>query len=230
MKKIKLYDEPTYVLATVLLALSVAIIAASNFGVSMIVGPAYIVSLKVDFLTFGTAEYIVQGLLFIAFCIIMKRVKVTYFFSFFTCLFYGFILDIWRSVVPALNPNVTEPGSFSLPIRIALFVFGSLLTSASVALFFKVYLCPQVYDFFVKTVSKKFSVPLPKFKTFFDLSCLLTALVLSLLFFGGIRGIGVGTVIMAFLNGTVIGLFGKLYDKIFVFEPIFKKAAKMFEQ
>lgn len=58
----------------------------------------------------------------------------------------------------------------------------------------------------------------------FDRSCSLAA------FFGGIRGIGAGTVIMAFLNGTIIGLFGKLYDKILVFEPIFKKAAKMFEQ
>lgn len=230
MKKIKLYEEPTYVLATVLLALSVAMIAAADFGVSMIVGTAYIVSLKVSFLTFGTAEYIVQGLLFIAFCIIMKKVKLTYFFSFFTCLFYGFVLDLWRSAVPALNPSVTAPGSFSMPVRITLFVLGSLLTSASVALFFKVYLCPQVYDFFVKTVSGKFSVPLPKFKTFFDIVCLLTALILSLAFFGGIKGIGVGTVIMAFLNGTIIGLFGKLYDKIFVFEPIFKKAAKIFEQ
>lgn len=46
MKKIKLYEEPTYVLATVLLALSVAMIAAADFGVSMIVGTAYIVSLE----------------------------------------------------------------------------------------------------------------------------------------------------------------------------------------
>jgi len=129
MKKIKLYEEPTYVLATVLLALSVAMIAAADFGVSMIVGTAYIVSLKVSFLTFGTAEYIVQGLLFIAFCIIMKKVKLTYFFSFFTCLFYGFVLDLWRSAVPALNPSVTAPGSFSMPVRITLFVLGSLLTS-----------------------------------------------------------------------------------------------------
>lgn len=228
MKKITLYQEPVYVAATVLLALSVAMIAASNFGVSMIVAPAYIVSLKVSFLSFGTAEYVVQGILFAIFCIIMKRIKVTYFFSFFTCIFYGFVLDLWRKIIPAFNPAVTPPGSFSLPVRIILFACGSLLTSASVALFFKVYLCPQVYDFFVKTVSKKYSVPLPKFKTCFDMSCLCVAVILSFAFFGRIEGVGIGTVVVALLNGSVIGFFGRLYDRAFIFKPISQKAAAAF--
>ena len=42
MKKLTLYSEILYVLSIVLLALAVAILTAADFGVSMIVAPAYI--------------------------------------------------------------------------------------------------------------------------------------------------------------------------------------------
>ena len=38
---------------------------------------------------------------------------------------------------------------------------------------------------------------------------------MSLLIFGEFRGIGVGTVVCAFLNGTLIHLFGKVYNRLF---------------
>ena len=44
----------------------------------MIVAPAYILSLKFEFLTFGQWEYVLQSLLFIVFCIIKRKVKLIY--------------------------------------------------------------------------------------------------------------------------------------------------------
>ena len=44
-------------------------------------------------------------------------------------------------------------------------------------------------------------------KTCFDLSLVAIALVLSLVFFGGIRGLGLGTVISAVAVGKVVNLF-----------------------
>lgn len=73
--RIRLYEEPVYLAALVMLSLAVAMTAAADFGVSMIVAPAYILSLKFPFLTFGRAEYIIQALLFAVFCILMRRVK-----------------------------------------------------------------------------------------------------------------------------------------------------------
>lgn len=119
--RIRLYEEPVYLAALVMLSLAVAMTAAADFGVSMIVAPAYILSLKFPFLTFGRAEYIIQALLFAVFCILMRRIKPVYLFSFVTCIIYGFVLDAWRSVVPAFNPAVTAPGSFALPVRLLLF-------------------------------------------------------------------------------------------------------------
>lgn len=227
-RKIKISSEIAYFAAIVLLSLAVAILSTADFGISMIVAPAYLLSLKAGFLSFGQAEYVVQAIVFILLCIVLKRFRFVYFFSFGTCLIYGFVLDLWRKI-PFLNPTATPPGSMNLPLRIAMFVIGMILTSFSVALFFKTYLFPQVYDFFVKAVSCKYGIKLSRLKTSVDLSCLTASVIMTFAFFGEIRGIGWGTLIMALLNGTVIGYFSKLLDKAFDFQPTFTRFAAMFK-
>lgn len=227
-RKIKISSEIAYFAAIVLLSLAVAILSTADFGISMIVAPAYLLSLKAGFLSFGQAEYVVQAIVFILLCIVLKRFRFVYFFSFGTCLIYGFVLDLWRKI-PFLNPTATPPGSMNLPLRIAMFVIGMILTSFSVALFFKTYLFPQVYDFFVKAVSCKYGIKLSRLKTIVDLSCLTASVIMTFAFFGEIRGIGWGTLIMALLNGTVIGYFSKLLDKAFDFQPTFTRFAAMFK-
>ncbi len=228
-KKIKIPGEPVYFFAILLISFSVAMITATDFGVSMIVAPAYILSLKLDFLTFGQCEYIVQGILFVIFCISVKKVKAVYFTSFLTGVIYGAVLDLWRLVIPAFNPEITPPGSLPFGIRIVFFIFGMFLTSFSVALFFKTYLYPQVYDFFVKGISSKFGLNRTKFKICFDVSCLAAAVIMTLVFFRGFRGIGIGTLIMTALNGMIIGMFGRLLDRFFEFRPIFGKFSEKFD-
>lgn len=208
-----------YFAAIAILSFAVAVLTAADFGISMIVAPAYLLSLKSGFLTFGQAEYVIQAGLFALFCIIMKKVKLTYLSSFITCLIYGAVLDLWR-MLPLFDPDVTPPGSMSMPSRIFMFIVGVLLTSLSIAMFYKTFLYPQVYDFFVKGVSSKFKVPISKFKTCFDVSCLIVSVVMSFGLFGRAVGIGWGTVLMAFVNGFLIGKFGLLLDRYFEFKPI----------
>lgn len=227
MPKLKIHSETLYFAAIVLLAFSVAMLTAANFGISMIVAPAYILSLKTGFLTFGQAEYVLQAGLFIVFCLVMRKFKAVYLSSFVTCLIYGAVLDLWR-LLPIFNPNVTVPGSMPMPLRIVMFVFGILLTSLSIACFFKTYLYPQVYDFFVKGVSAKFHIKRSFFKTCFDLSCLAVGSAMTLLFFGKFVGISFGTLFMALINGTVIGFFGRLLDKVLDVTPFFPKFAAHF--
>jgi len=227
--KIVIPSEAAYLPAIILIAFSVAMTAAADFGVSMIVAPAYILSLKFSFLSFGLAEYIVQGLLFIIFCLIMKRVKLVYFTSFLTGIIYGFVLDLWRKIVPVLNPEITPPGSMSMPVRIVFLVVGMVLTSFTVALFFKIYIYPQVYDFFVKGLCEAKKIPTRRMKTGFDLCCLGVATILSFILFGRLKGIGWGTAAMTVFNGTLIALFERLIDRFFVFEPKLKRFAEKFE-
>ena len=228
-KKITLHSEFTYAASIILLSFAVAMVSAADFGVSMIVAPAYIISQKLSFLSFGQGEYLVQSILFIVFCILMKKVKLVYLSSFATCLIYGAVLDLWRKVIPVLNPDITAPGSMGMPLRIVLFAAGMLLTSFSVMLFYKTYLYPQVYDFFVKGVSKKYGIDRTKFKIAFDFSCLTLSCILTFVFFRKLVGVGVGTLVMTALNGFIIGFFDRLFDKYVDLKPFFPKFAEKFD-
>lgn len=228
MKKIHIHSETVYIAAVALLSFAVAMISSTGFGVSMIVAPAYILSLKVGWLSFGQAEYVIQAGLFAVLCLVMRRFKFVYLCSFATCIIYGAALDLWR-LIPVFNPEKTAPGSMAMWCRILMFAGGMLLTSLAVALFFKTYLYPQVYDFFVKAVSGKYGIKTPVFKTCFDLVCLACATIMTLVFFGGFKGVSFGTLIMAVANGTIIGLFTKLIDKYFEITPRFKRAAEWFK-
>lgn len=226
-KRLCISSEITYLLAIVLLALAVSILTAADFGISMIVAPAYLLSLKIGAVTFGQAEYIVQAGVFVLLCLVLRKFKLIFLMSFVTCLIYGAVLDLWR-MLPCFNPAVTAPGSMALWLRIPMFVVGVLLTSFSVALFFKTYLYPQVYDFFVKAVSHRYGIRLSRFKTCVDLTLLLASTVMSFCFFGKLVGLNWGTLVMAVCNGTIIGFFSNRLDRAFEFRPRFAKFASLF--
>ncbi|MBE6529971.1 MAG: hypothetical protein E7680_05175 [Ruminococcaceae bacterium] len=222
-------SEGIWLFALLLMAFSVCMTVAAGLGVSMIVCPAYLVSEKLSFLTFGQAEYILQGILFIGLCFAVRRFKPVYLSAFLSCLIYGFVLDLFQKFIPLFNVAKTPPESLHIAARIALLIGGMTLTSLAVALFFKAYLYPQVYDFFVKAIVTRYKLREGLTKTIFDLSFLALSFLLSFALFGSLVGIGWGTLAMAVCNGTLIGLFSKLFDRFFIAKPLFPKFAKLFE-
>ncbi len=227
-RKITFYSEAAYFTALIILTLSVAMAAAADFGLSMIAAPAYILSRRIGFLTFGQCDYLVEFVLLIVFCIVMKRVKVLYLSAFVTSLIYGGLLDLWRIVIPALNPKVTAPGSMPMPVRIIMLAASMLMLGFAVALIFRSYFYPQIYDLFVKGLSEKFGWNRTTVKRIYDACSLVLAVALSLLFFGKLVGIGVGTLLMTFFNGIIIGFMGKMLDARFEFPPLFPGLAAHF--
>lgn len=215
MKKIKLTNELVYLSGAAILSLATAMLAAADFGLSVIVSPAYLVSLKVPSLTFGQAEYVVQGILFLVFCIAMRQVRLLYFGAFFSGIIYGILLDMWRFLIPHFNPSLYEAGTLPAAVRTVYFVVGFFINGFGAVLYFKNKYYPQVYEFFVKGISEKYGIELPKFKLRFDLSFLLLTLALSLGLFHGLVGVGVGTVMMACCNGPLIGVYERWFDRHF---------------
>lgn len=229
MKKIKIPGELAYLISIITMSFSVAMVSAADLGLSMIVAPAYIISQALGVITFGQSEYLVQAVLLVIFCLIVRKFRPLYLVSFGTCLIYGAMLDLWRVIIPMFNPAVTAPGSMDWPIRIAFFLGGAVITGFSVALSFHAYLYPQMYDYFVKGVSAALHKDRGKVKIIFDLSCLALALVLTFVLFGKMVGVGVATFITAAINGPIISLFDRLFDRNFDFPALFPKLEKYFE-
>ena len=233
MKKLTIHNEIAYVLAIVFLSFAVAMLAAADFGVSMITGIPYILYLyfkdMLPFLTLGMWEYFIQTLLLIAFCIITRHFKIVYLSSYICCILYTLVLDLVRKLIPVLNPDVTAPGSMAMPFRIVLFVSGMVLTSFAISIFFHTYMYPQVYDFFIKGLCIHFGWNLIRGKRIYDASLLLGCVVLSLILFHGFKGIGIGTIIITIMNSILIGLFGKFWDRCTKWVSLFPKLEKKFE-
>ena len=220
MKKRVFYTEISYILGLVIMAFAAAFTEKANFGMSMVVAPAYILHLKVsEFLpwfTFGVAEYVFQGLLIIITVLIMRKFKISYLFSFVTAVIYGTLLDGAMALISTLPEN-------TFAIRILWYILGTVLCSFAVSLFFHTYISPEAYELIVKEIAQKFNFNINKVKTSYDCISVVLGIIMSFAFFGfGVfKGVGVGTVFCALINGFLIGRFSKLLEKHFDFKNKF---------
>lgn len=213
-KKPVFSTELAYFIAMITLALGTAFMEAADFGMSMVVAPAYILHLKVSeflpFFSFGMAEYILQGALLILLAVILRRFRIPYLFSFVTAVLYGFCLDGCISLVGLIPAN-------SLILRVIYYIIGMIICSVGVALFFRTYFCPEAYELIVAEISKKYSLPVSRVKTVYDcVSCALSV-ILSFLFFGfgHFEGVKWGTIVCALINGSIIGICSRIFDAVF---------------
>ena len=239
MKKITFYTEIAYFVGLFFLAFGTVLTVYGGFGMSMVVAPAYIFHLFVSqflpFFSFGMAEYTLQAILLVLLMIILRKAKWSYLLSFGAAILYGFSLD--------LSMKLTAFLPVTLPLQIVTYIVGVIIICSSVALLFTAYLPPEAYEMFVKEFSAKFKKPIPKVKIIYDCASLALAIILCIIFFNPFKngdfisilnsfmsyGIGIGTVLCAFINGPIIGLFQKLYNKIFNFKDALK-LRKYFEE
>ena len=220
LKKKVFYTELSYVLGLIIMAFAAAFTEKADFGLSMVVAPAYIIHLKVSqflpWFTFGVAEYCFQGFLIILTIIIMRKIKLSYFLSFVTAILYGTLLDYAMNLIAPLPDD-------TFAFRILWYLIGTVSCSLAVSLFFHTYLAPESYELIVKEVSSKTKKDINKVKMAYDCISVVLGIILSFSFFGfGVfHGVKLGTVFCAFINGFLIGRFSKLLEHFFEFRNRF---------
>lgn len=216
MKKRTFCSELAYVAGLLLIAAGVALMEKANFGMSMIVAPAYVLHRWLQpvwgWFTFGAAEYCFQALLLVVMGLTLRRFRISWLCSFLTAVIYGFILDGIMLLAAPLPTGMVW--------RVLWYALGMGICSMGVACMFHTYLSPEVYELLVKEGSRHYGVEIHRFKTGYDcVSCLL-AVVMSFLLFGLWQFVGVqwGTIVCALINGWLIGQCSRLLEKCFVFK------------
>lgn len=216
MKKRRFSAELAYVLGIVFVAWGVVLMEKADFGVSMVVAPAYLIyrwlSPTRSFVTFGMAEYCLQAVLLLVMVLVLRRFRVSYLFSFVTAVVYGFVLDGFMLLGGLLPAD-------EIWQRAIWYVLGMLFCAAGVSAMFHTYVSPEVYELFVKEISARFRLNINRFKTVYDCASCLTGVLLSFLAFGfgKFEGVKWGTVVCALVNGWVIGRFSAFYEKHWTF-------------
>ena len=147
LKRRNFPSELSYVFGMIALAFGCAFMERANFGLSMVVAPAYILYAKLSscfsFLTFGMAEYIFQAFLLIIMMAVLMRFRISYVFSFASAVIYGFLLDFAMMAVSVIPKD-------PIIARIPMYIIGLLLCSLGVAFMIHTYIPGEVYELICK--------------------------------------------------------------------------------
>lgn len=218
--KLRKCGEAAFVPGVVLLGLATVLMSKASFGLSMVVSPAYVFADWIRIIPTGTMCYIYQGLLVIATSIVMGRFKVSYLITFFSAVCFGLSVDAFGAVFAFIR----EP---ELWLRVLLFAVAIPINSLSISLLLHCYFPPQAPELFVRELSRKKGFVMHKTKYVYDLCSCAVSIAMSFILLGELRHVGVGTVVYAFINAPLIGLFGRWLDKIADYEPRWEKLYRL---
>ena len=156
--------------------------------------------------------------------VIMRKFRLSYFFSFVTAVVYGYLLDLIMWLMPAVSAD-------NLGLRIVFFIVGELCCTFGVSMVFHTYIPPEAYELFVSEIGNRSRLSTGAVKWIYDIVSCLVGIGLSFLFFGmgTFVGIGWGTIVCALINGVIIGWLCKWEDKTFEFKDGLK-LRKYFEK
>ena len=218
------YCEVAYVVGIIVLALGTAFMEKADFGMSMVVAPAYLMHLKLSqafpAFTFGISEYVFQALLLVLLSLVMGKAKKGYLFSFVTAFLYGNILDTAISLV-AMLPCA------GILWQVIFYIAGLIICAVGVAFLLHTYFPPEAYELIVKEFSQKFKLTIGTTKTIYDCCSCGLGIVLSLCFFQTFVGVKWGTIVCAIINGWLIGRISNFLEKNFVWKDAFSLRNKL---
>lgn len=237
MKKIKKSAELLWVFGIVFVALGVAICSKADLGVSMIAAPPFVLYDAVAHLwsgfSVGMLEYLVQGVLLIVLCLIIRKFDWRYLLAFAVAVLYGGVLDLFLWLLKDVTVE-------AIWLRWALLLVGDVFVGFGVACCFHTYMPLQVYELFVAELARKFRIEIPKVKRVFDMTLLVVSILLALTLFADVKtfdwatigttsfhSIGLGTLVTTAINSYIIAFMDKLICKAFDDACRFPKLEKM---
>lgn len=192
------------VLGLFIAGLGVAVTKKGELGVSPISSVANVLSLKFTFLTLGNWLIIWNCMLILGQILILRKrfqlfqllqIPLSFLFGYFTD-FGVWLLSFTKVDAYYMRLLMVFLGTVILGLGISISVIANVILNSGEA--------------FVKAISDTTHKEFGNLKVGFDITCMVLAVILSLLFFGfTVRGTREGTVIAAFLTGFVVKFFSK---------------------
>ena len=196
-----------FVVAVIVQASGIALVVKSMLGTSPISSLPYVISLASPF-TLGQMTFTINMVLVLGQYLLLRKgfdtiqflqVPVTLIFSWFI----DFFMDAWAWVGPANYVMQLLP----LLAVTTLIAFGVAVQGIA-----NVLMLPG--EGIVYAVSRHFHLEFGKVKTGNDISLVMLAAVISLIYLDGIEGIREGTLISALITGTIARFFLKHLGKV----------------
>lgn len=185
-----------YCLGLLILAFGIALSVNSNLGVSPVSSLPYVVS-QITTVSLGTCTTVIYALYILLQMVLSPKKFQPALLQLVFSTGFGYFVIL---------------GDFMLPTYFGQLVMLSasiLLIGLSLVLYIDVQLVPMPAEGLVGCIAGRLGKPFSGMKVAFDCTSVVAAVVLSLVFLGGLMGVREGTVITALLAGRMMGLFRK---------------------
>ena len=192
-----------FLLGVLINSFGIALITKGALGTSPISSVPYVLSLKFTTLSFGTATFIIN-MVFIAvqIALLKKEFKAVQFLQIGINLLFSAFIDVSMNLLAFVQPDIFWE-------KMLAFLAGCVVLALGIA----VEVAPDILfvpgEGIVRAIAcvsgKKFGTV----KVCFDVTLILIAGVLSFLFFGGLNGLGIGTLISALIVGKIVNLINE---------------------
>lgn len=189
-------------------ALGIAFTKHSGLGVSPISSVANVVSCKFDFLSIGVWLIIWNCVLILGQILILRRkFQLIQLLQIPLSFLFGYFTDFGMLIVSGIPVDL-------YPMKILMVIIGIIILSFGVSLSVIANVIMNSGEAFVKAVADTIHKPFGNIKIAFDISCVVMAVLLSLILFDfNIVGTREGTVITALFTGAVVKFFNKILQK-----------------
>lgn len=203
MSKIEIIKRYTlFVISLFFAALGVAFTKHAELGVSPISSVANVMSCKFTSLSLGTWLIIWNCVLIIGQIIMLrKKFQLIQLLQVPLSVLFGWFTDFGMWLVSFIPVN-------SYPVRLIFLISGIIILGFGISLSVIANVIMNSGEAFVKAVSDTMNKDFGDVKIFFDILCVILALILSLLLFRfTIIGTREGTVISALFTGVIVKFF-----------------------
>ena len=173
-----------FALGVVINSFGVALITLGNLGTSAISSVPYVCSLQFPMFSFGVTTFIWNILLILLQVVLLRRdFKPSQFLQIMVNVLFSAMIDVSMAILGVLYPTMLwAPNVVVVP-----------------------------GEGVVRAIAKVSGVRVGTVKAVFDITLIIIAAVLSLIFFHGLRGVGIGTVISAVLVGPIINIVNRVF-------------------
>lgn len=192
-------------ISLVFISMGIVLTRHSELGVTTISSVPNVISLKYNFFTLGTWLNIWNTTLVIAQIIILRKdFKAQELLQFLIAFLNGIFTDLFMlfiTHIPMINYSA----------RLITAIFGVVILATGVSLSFIANVLLSPAEAFVRVVASKFNKNIGDVKISFDIFCVITAIILSLIFFDfKLVGVREGTLIAAIMTGPIVKVLNRL--------------------
>ena len=189
-----------FALGVVINSFGIAFITKGALGTSPISSVPYVLSLRFA-PSFGVFSFALNSIfILLQIALLRKDFRPVDFLQFAVNLVFSLFIDLSMSALSWLEPKTLLWQVVSVVAGSAILGFGICLEVAPAVLY-----VPG--DGLVNAITNTFHLRFGSVKVGFDLTLMAIALALSFIFFGSLRGLGIGTVLSALLVGRFVNLF-----------------------